>query len=92
MDALANEDGVEVFRRWVQERYQEVEVSKIAETLTHFFKRLRREAGQSIREFNSAFDRAHTRLLEIDCRLPEVAKAGAYLGSLGLSTPRSWLC
>ena len=85
MDALANEDGVEVFRRWVQERYQEVEVSKIAETLTHFFKKLRREAGQSIREFNSAFDRAHTRLLEIDCRLPEVAKAWAYLSSLGLS-------
>ena len=43
-------------------------------------------------EFNSAFDRAHTRLLEIDCRLPEVAKAWAYLNSLGLSTPRSWLC
>ena len=85
MDALANEDGVEVFRRWVQERYQEVEASKIAEALIHFFKRLRREAGRSIREFNSAFDRTHTRLLEMDCRLPEVAKAWAYLRNLGLS-------
>ena len=82
---LAKDDGVEVFRRWVQERYQEIEVSKIAESLTAFFKRLRRQQGQSIREFNSLFDRAHTRLLEIDCRLPEVAKAWAYLNALGLA-------
>ena len=86
IEALSQDNGVEVFRRWVQERYQEVEVSKIAESLTLFFRRLRREAGQSIREFNSAFDRAHTRLLEIDCRLPEVAKAWAYLNGLGLSS------
>ena len=86
IEALSQDNGVEVFRRWAQERYQEVEVSKIAESLTLFFRRLRREAGQSIREFNSAFDRAHTRLLEIDCRLPEAAKAWAYLNGLGLSS------
>ena len=82
---LAKDDGVDVFKRWVQERYQEIEVSKIADSLTSFFKRLRRQPGQSIREFNSLFDRAHTRLLEIDCRLPEVAKAWAYLNALGLA-------
>ncbi|CAE7717731.1 RE2 [Symbiodinium sp. CCMP2592] len=82
---LAKDDGLDVFKRWVQERYQEVEVSKIAESLTCFFKRLRRQPGQSIREFNSLFDRAHTRLLEIECRLPEVAKAWAYLNALGLA-------
>ena len=82
---ICQEDGVDVFRRWVQEALQEIEVSKIAESLTAFFKRLRRLPGQSIREFNSLFDRAHTRLLEIDCRLPEVAKAWAYLNALGLA-------
>ena len=86
IESLSQDSGVDVFRRWIQERYQEVEVSKIAESPTLFFRRLRREAGQSIREFNSAFDRAHTRLLEIDCRLPEVAKAWAYLNGLGLSS------
>ena len=70
----------------MQERYQEIEVSKIAEALTQFFKRLKRQPGQTVREFNSAFDRAHTRLLEIECRLPEVAKAWAYLNALSLSS------
>lgn len=38
-----------------------------------------------MREFNSTFDRAHSRLLEIGCKLP-VARAWAYLSSLGLSS------
>ncbi|CAE7495614.1 unnamed protein product, partial [Symbiodinium pilosum] len=82
VETLASTQGMTVFRRWVQERYQEIEVSKIAEALTQFFKRLKRQPGQTVREFNSAFDRAHTRLLEIECRLPEVAKAWAYLNAL----------
>ena len=86
VEALASVGGMGVFKKWVQERYQEVEVSKIAETLTVFFKKLKRHPGQTVREFNSAFDRAHTRLLEIECRLPEVAKAWAYLNALGLSS------
>ncbi|CAE7834160.1 GIP, partial [Symbiodinium necroappetens] len=67
------------------ERYQEVEVSKIAEALTQFFRKLRRQSNQTVREFNSAFDRAYARLLEIDCKLPEVAKAWVYLSALNLS-------
>ena len=86
VETLASAQGMTVFRRWVQERYQEIEVSKIAEALTQFFKRLKRQPGQTVREFNSAFDRAHTRLLEIECRLPEVAKAWAYLNALSLSS------
>ncbi|CAE7506765.1 GIP [Symbiodinium sp. CCMP2592] len=86
VDALAGETGLKVLWDWIQERYQEVEVSKIAESLTAFFRRLKRQPGQTIREFNSAFDRSHSRLLEIDCRLPEVAKAWAYLSALSLSS------
>ena len=86
VETLASPQGMSVFRRWVQERYQEIEVSKIAEALTQFFKRLKRQPGQTVREFNSAFDRAHTRLLEIECRLPEVARAWAYLNALSLSS------
>ena len=86
VDELAGDKGLMVFRAWISERYQEVEVSKIAESLTAFFKRLKRQPGQTIREFNSTFDRSHSRLLEIDCRLPEVAKAWAYLNSLGLTS------
>ena len=85
VDVLASESGVQVFRQWVQDRYQEVEVSKVAEALTYFFRKLKRGQHQSIREYNSLYDRAHTRLLEIDCKLPEVARAWAYLNGLGLS-------
>ena len=76
VDDLAGSDGLSIFRSGIQERYQEVEVSKIAESLTAFFTRLRRQTGQTIRECNSAFDRSHSRLIEIDCRLPEVPKHG----------------
>ena len=86
VEDLAGDNGLSIFRAWIQERYQEVEVSKIAESLTAFFKWSRRQPGQTIREFNSAFDRGHSRLLEIDCRLPEVAKAWAYLNALSLSS------
>ncbi|CAE7644304.1 GIP, partial [Symbiodinium sp. CCMP2456] len=86
VETLCCAEGVENFRRWIQDRYQEVEVSKIAEALTFFFKRLRRAPGQTVREFNSSFDRAYTRLLEIDCRLPGVARAWAYLNAMGLTS------
>ena len=85
VEAFASDNGVQIFRQWVQDRYQEVEVSKVAEALTYSFRKLKRGQHQSIREFNSLYDRAHTRLLEIDCRLPEVARAWAYLNGLGLS-------
>ena len=82
---LATDEGVEKFKAWITERYQEIEVGKIAEALNGFFKKLRRTPGQSIREFNAAFDRSYARLLEVDCRLPETAKAWAYLNALALS-------
>ncbi|CAE7353792.1 GIP [Symbiodinium sp. CCMP2592] len=85
VEDLASERGLQIFKSWIRERYQEVEVSRIAEALTLFFKKMKRQNGQSIREFNSVFDRSHSRLLEIDCKLPEVARAWAYLNALGLS-------
>ena len=85
VEALSGPEGLEVFRAWIQERYLEVEVGKIADALTTFFRRLKRRPNQSVREFNSMFDRAYSRLLEIDCKLPEVAKAWAYMSSLGLT-------
>ena len=42
--------------------------------------------GQTVREFSSSFARAYSRLLEIDCRLPEVARAWAYLNAMQLTS------
>ena len=51
VETLASTQGMSVFRRWVQERYQEIEVSKIAEALTQFFRHgndnLDRQSGSS---------------------------------------------
>ena len=85
VDDLGTDAGVSILKAWIQERYQEVEVSKIAEALTQFFRKLRRQPSQTVREFNSAFDRAYARLIEIDCKLPEVAKAWVYLSALNLT-------
>ncbi|CAE7565416.1 RE1 [Symbiodinium sp. CCMP2592] len=78
-------DGVERFKAWIAERYQEIEVGKIAEALNGFFRKLRRGPTQSVREFNATFDRAYARLVEIECKLPETARAWAYLSALSLS-------
>ena len=59
--------------------------ARAAKLFTNNFKKLKRQQGQSMREFNSFFDRAHARLLEIDCRLPEIAKAWAYMNALSLA-------
>ena len=82
---LCTADGVDKFKAWIAERYQEIEVGKIAEALNGFFKKLRRGPNQSVREFNAAFDRSYARLVEIECRLPETARAWAYLSALSLS-------
>ena len=41
--------------------------------------------GRASEEFNASFDRAYARLIEVDCRLPETAKAWAYLNALALN-------
>ncbi|CAE7388702.1 RE2, partial [Symbiodinium sp. KB8] len=82
---LCQDGGVERFKAWISERYLEIEVGKIAEALNGFFKRMKRGSTQSVREFNASFDRAYARLVEIDCKLPETAKAWAYLSSLSLT-------
>ncbi|OLP87351.1 hypothetical protein AK812_SmicGene31431 [Symbiodinium microadriaticum] len=82
---LCQDGGVERFKAWISERYLEIEVGKIAEALNGFFNRMKRGSTQSVREFNASFDRAYARLVEIDCKLPETAKAWAYLSSLSLT-------
>ncbi|CAE7843624.1 unnamed protein product [Symbiodinium sp. KB8] len=82
---LCQDGGVERFKAWISERYLEIEVGKIAEALNGFFKRMKRGSTPSVREFNASFDRAYARLVEIDCKLPETAKAWAYLSSLSLT-------
>ena len=45
VEDLASPHGLKIFKAWIRERYQEVEVSRIAEALTLFFKKMKEASG-----------------------------------------------
>lgn len=57
VDRLASDTGVSYFLHWVQTRFTEVEVSKIAQLMTELFKRGKRKHDQSIRADDPEVDR-----------------------------------
>ena len=84
MDYLAAEDGVQYLIKWVTNRYLDLEVTRIGKAFSEFFRRLRRKPGQSIRDYNSEYDRLHARLREVGCNLPEDCAAWLYVDRLQL--------
>lgn len=85
VDRLATEGGVSYFLQWVQTRFMEVEVSKVAQMMSDLFKKGRRRHDQPIRDFNVEFERMVLRLNEIQCQVPPMIKAWLYLDKLRLS-------
>eukprot|EP00438_Fugacium_kawagutii_P025852 Skav231407 [mRNA] locus=scaffold4039:44689:52020:- [translate_table: standard] len=85
VDRLASDTGVSYFLQWIQARFTEVEVSKIAQLMSDLFKRGRRRQDQSVRDFNVEFERMILRLAEIQCDVPPLIKAWLYLDKLRLS-------
>ena len=59
---LGSDDGVSHFVAWVNARFLDLEVARIGRAFSDFFRRLRRRSGQSIREYNTEYDRLHARL------------------------------
>ena len=49
-----------------------------------FLQSPQKEASQSVREYLSEFDRAHARLNEVGCSLPDVAAAWVFVDRMGL--------
>ena len=84
VDRLAAEDGVQYLVKWITNRYLDLEVTRIGKAFSEFFRRLRRRPGQSIREYNSEYDRLHARLREVGCNLPEDCAAWLYVDRLQL--------
>ena len=81
---LDADDGVEVFTTWVSEKYLDREVVKVGRCMSEFFKMLRKNYNQDIREFNQEYDRQLSRLKEVGCSLPDVCQAWWYLDKLRL--------
>lgn len=82
---LGTPDGVAYFLRWVQSRFMEVEVSRVAQLMTDLFRRCKKKNEQSVRDFNIEFERMVLRLGEVQCQVPPVMKAWLYLDKLRLS-------
>ena len=84
MDQLASRNGVDYLVEWVRERYLDVQVTQVGRSLSGFFSSLRRKANQTVRDYMADFDRAHSRLLEVGCCLPDVAAAWVFVDRMGL--------
>ncbi|CAE7270248.1 GIP [Symbiodinium sp. CCMP2592] len=84
VDALGRSDGVQYLLGWMRERYLDLEVTRIGKAFSDMFRKLKRRAGQSVRDYNSEYDRLHARLRETGCRLPEECAAWLYVDRLNL--------
>ncbi|CAE7208983.1 GIP [Symbiodinium natans] len=87
LNKLAQETGVSYLVGWVQERFLDLEVTRIGKAFSEFFRKLRRRPGQSIRDYNSEYDRLFARLREVGCALPEDCAAWLYVDRLQLDEP-----
>eukprot|EP00439_Symbiodinium_sp_Y106_P021298 s4955_g2.t1 len=81
---LASDGGVSYFISWINARFLDLEVARIGKAFSDFFRRLKRRQGQSIREYNTEYDRLHARLREVGCSLPQECAAWLYIDRLQL--------
>ncbi|CAE7510826.1 GIP [Symbiodinium sp. CCMP2592] len=81
---LSTSEGLGYFTSWVSARFLDLEVARIGRAFSDFFRKLRRKPSQTIREYNTEYDRLHGRLREVGCSLPEECAAWLYLDRLQL--------
>ena len=84
VDELGKATGVQYLVSWVTARYLDLEITRIGRAFSEFFRKLKRKHGQSIREYNTEYDRLYARLKEIGCTLPEACAAWLYVDRLQL--------
>ena len=84
VEKLGPEAGVEYFMEWIRDRYLDVQVTQVGRSLSEFFRRLRKKPGQAIRDYVGEFDRAHARLIEAGCTLPDIAAAWVFVDRMQL--------
>ena len=84
VEKLGSEAGVEYFMEWIRDRYLDVQVTQVGRSLSEFFRRLRKKPGQAIRDYVGEFDRAHARLIEAGCTLPDIAAAWVFVDRMQL--------
>ena len=81
---LSTPEGLGYFTSWISARFLDLEVARIGKAFSDFFRKLRRKPSQTVREYNTEYDRLHGRLREVGCVLPEECAAWLYLDRLQL--------
>ena len=76
--------GIEYFTQWIRDRYLDAQVTQVGRSLSEFFRQLRKKPGQAIRDYVGEFDRAHARLIEAGCSLPDIAAAWVFVDRMQL--------
>ncbi|CAE7455494.1 unnamed protein product, partial [Symbiodinium sp. CCMP2456] len=61
---LGEDTGVTYLVSWVTARFLDLEITRIGRALSDFFRRLRRRPNQTVREYNTEYDRLYGRLRE----------------------------
>ena len=84
MDRLGSPEGVDYLISWIRDRYLDVQVTQVGRSLSDFFRRLRKRDGQPMRDYMADFDRAHARLTEVGCELPDIAAAWVFVDRMCL--------
>ena len=85
---LGEDTGVGYLVSWVTARFLDLEITRIGRALSDFFRKLRRRPNQTVREYNSEYDRLYGRLREVGCCLPEECAAWVYIDRLQLDEPQ----
>ncbi|CAE7692154.1 GIP [Symbiodinium sp. CCMP2592] len=88
LSKLGADSGVQYLESWITARFLDLEITRIGRALSDFFRRLRRRQGQTVREYNTEYDRLYGRLREVGCCLPEECAAWVYLDRLQLEEPQ----
>ena len=81
---LGEDDGIEYFISWITARFLDLEVARIGRAFSDYFRKMRRRPNQTIRQYNTEYDRLFGRLREVGCNLPQEAAAWMYLDRLQL--------
>ena len=85
VDRLGSWDGMAYYLEWVRVRFMEIEINKVGAIMNELFRKCRKRADQTVRDYNMEFERLLLRLGELNCELPNLVKAWLYVDRLKLS-------
>lgn len=89
---LDDDAGAAYFTKWVADKYLPKEVVKVGKCMLEFFRVLKKQPSQDIREFNQEYDRQVSRLKEVGCIFQTSTWHGSTWTSCAWTTAQNSTC